>query len=103
MSYCPYSSSPFLDRYEEADNPVCSYSQELRAKLLKQHSISTNNTVPDFIPLVEGTKRWKLGITSLEGGKKLKTLLANCRLHPNEAVVELVGKYQLSSSFTPTK
>lgn len=100
--WCPYSTSPFLDKYEEAENSVCSYSQELRAKLLKHHSANTN-VVPDFKPLSDGEKKWKLGITSLEGGKKLRTLLASCRLHPNEAVIELVGKYQLSTSFSPTR
>lgn len=104
MNYCPYSGSPFLEKYEEAENSVCFYSQELRARLLKHHSANSNtNTVPDFIPLEDGDKKWKLGITSLEGGKKLKTLLANSRLHPNEAVVELVGKFQLSSSFQHTR
>jgi hypothetical protein len=101
MIWCPYSISPFLDDYEEAQNAVSGYSQELRAKLLKHHSANTN-VVPDFKLLTDGSKKWKLGITSLEGGKKLKTLLANCRLRPNEAVVELVGKYQMATSFSPS-
>lgn len=101
INYCPYSSSPYLDKYEEAENAVCSYSQELRAKLLKHHSANVN-AVPDFKLLAEGEKKWKLGITSLEGGKKLKTLLASCRLQPNEAIIELVGKYQTLGAFSST-
>jgi hypothetical protein len=79
---------------------ICSYTQD--AQLLKHHSEDAN-PVPDFEILDEGSKRWRLGITSFEGGKKLKTLLASCRLQCHEAVIELVGKYQMSNGFNPTR
>jgi len=99
---CPYSSSPYLEKYEEAEDSICSYTQELRAKLLKHHSLDVI-TVPDFEIAESSLTRWKVGITSLEGGKKLKTLLAASRLIPNQAVIELVGKYQMSNGFVPTR
>lgn len=90
-----------MDKYEKVleGEAASVYTQELRAKLQKHYD--SKAAVPDFIPLKEGERKWKLGITSLEGGKKLKTLLASRRLVGNEAVIELVGKYQLSSGFTP--
>ena len=98
---CPYSSSPYLDKYEEAENAVCSYSPELRAKLLKH--LPASNSVPDFTPLVEYEKKWKLGVTSLEGGRKLKTLLAGVRLEPGHAIIEFIGKFLMHTGFNPSK
>lgn len=101
---CPYSTSPYLDRYEEAENAVCSYSPELRAKLLKNlGGMMGSSSVPDFTPLPKSTKMWKLGVTSLEGGRKLKTLLAGVRVEPGQAIIEFIGKFLMHTAFVPSK
>lgn len=85
---------------------MCSYSPELRAKLLKNHGgMLGSSSVPDFTPLPDddSTKRWKLGVTSLEGGKKLKTLMAAVRVEPGQAIIEFIGKFLMHTGFVPTK
>lgn len=62
-----------------------------------------SSTVPDFTLPQDGGKRWKLGVTSLEGGKKLKTLLAAVRVEPGQAIIEFIGKFLMHTGFVPTR
>lgn len=93
---CPYSSSPWLESYDEAI--ACHYSQELRAKLQK----STIEGSPDFNKCLDDEK-WVTSSVSLEGSKTLTVLLAKQKLEENQAIIEFIGKFKTLSQYTPGK